>query len=49
MRRSRNPEEATLKFSDQDAQYFRRYDLWKLGVLQAPEIHIKEVTLVNSS
>ena len=45
MRRSQNPEEATVKILDQGAQYFQRYDLWKSVFLQAPEIHLKEVTL----
>ena len=49
MRRSRHLEEATVKISDQGAQHFWRYDLWKSGFLQAPEIHLKEVTLVKSS
>ena len=45
MRRSRNPEEAAVKILDQGAQYFWRYDLWKSVFLQAPEIHLKEVTM----
>ena len=49
MRRSRNPEEAAVKISDQGAKYFWRYDLWNSGFLQSPEIHLKEVTLVKSS
>ena len=49
MRQSRNPEESPGKFLDQGAQYFRRYDLWKSVFLQAPEIHLKEVTLGESS
>ena len=49
MRQSRNPEEAVVKILDQGAQYFWRYDLWKSGFLQAPKIHLKEVTLVKSS
>ena len=48
MRKIGNPEEAAVKISDQVAQYFWRYDLWKSGFLQAPEIHLKEVTLVKS-
>ena len=49
MRRSGNPEEAAEKFSDQGAKYFWRYDMWKLVFLQAPELHLKEVTLGKSS
>ena len=49
MMRSRNLEEAVVKILDQGEQYFWRYDLWKSGFLQAPEIHLKEVTLVKSS
>ena len=49
MRQIKNPEEAPLKILDQGAQYFRRYDLWKSVFLQAPEIHLKEVTLGKSS
>ena len=47
MRQSRNPEEAHVKISDKGAPFFQRYDLWKSVFLQAPEIHLKEVTLVN--
>ena len=47
MRQSQNPKEAPIKNLDQGAQYFRIYDLWKPVFLQAPEIHIKEVTLVK--
>ena len=49
MRRIQNPKEAAVKILDQGAQYFLRYDLCKLGFLQALEINLKEVTLVNSS
>ena len=49
MRKRRNLEEAAVKISDQGTQYFWRYDLWKSGFLQAPEIHLKEVTSVKSS
>ena len=49
MRRSQNPKEAPVEISDQGAQYFWRYDLWKLVFLQAPEIHLKEVTVEKSS
>ena len=49
MRKIQNPKEATVKILDQGAQNFWRYDLWKSGFLQAPEIHLKEVTLVNLS
>ena len=45
----RNPEESPLKIEDQGVQYFWIYDLWKLVFLQAPEIHLKEVTFVKSS
>ena len=45
MRKIRNPEDAAVKISDQGAQHFRRYDLWKLVFWQALEIHLKEVTL----
>ena len=38
-----------MKILDQDAQYFWRYDMLKSGFLQAPEIYLKEVTLVNLS
>ena len=29
MRKRRNPEEAAVKISNKDAQYFQRYDQWK--------------------
>ena len=45
MSQSWNPEEARVNISDHDVQHFQRYDPWKLGFLQAPEIHLKEVTL----
>ena len=48
MRQSQNPEEAPVKIPDPGAQNFKRYDLWKSVFLQAPEIHLKEVTLVVS-
>ena len=48
MRQRINPDEAPVKISDQGAQYFQIYDLWKSVFLQAPKIHLKEVTLVNS-
>ena len=49
MRQSQNLEKAAVKILDQGAQHFWIYDLWKSRFLQAPEIHLKEVTLVNSS
>ena len=49
MRQSQNLEEARVKILDHGAQYFRRYDIWKLGFLQALEIHLIEATLGNSS
>ena len=45
----RNSEELRGKISDLGSQYLRRYNLCNLGFLQAPEFHIKEVTLVKSS
>ena len=45
MRQSQNSEEAPVKFLDQGVKYFQRYDLWKSMFLQAPAIHLKEVTL----
>ena len=47
--KSRNLDELHVKISDIGSQYFHRYDLWKLGFLQAPEFHLKDVTLVKSS
>ena len=47
--RSRNPKECFGKISDLGLQYFQRYDLWRLGFLQAPEFHIKYVTSGISS
>ena len=47
--RSRNPKEHHVKILDRGSQYFLRYDLWKLGFLQAPEFHLKEVILGKSS
>ena len=37
--RSRNPEEDFLKISELGLQYFRRYDLWKLGLFAGSSIH----------
>ena len=41
--RSRTLEEHLHKNSELGSQYFQRYDLWKLGLFQAPEFHLKEV------
>ena len=45
MRQSQNLGVAPVKILDHDAQYFWRYDMWKLGFFQAPELHHQEVTL----
>ena len=49
MRQSKNPEDIAVKISDEGAQNFQIFDLWKSGFFQAPEIHLKELTLVKSS
>ena len=43
--RSRNSEEHLRKMLELGLQYFRRYDLWKLELFQAPEFHLKEVIM----
>ena len=40
-----NSTEARDQISDIGSLHFRRYDLRKLGFLQAPEFHVKQVTL----
>ena len=47
--RSHNPEERRGKISDLVSQYFQRYDLYKLGLFQGPEFHLKEVIVGKSS
>ena len=45
----RNLEEIHVNILDLGSKYFWRYDLWKLGFLQAPEFHLKEAILGKSS
>ena len=40
IRGSRNLEEAHVKILDHGLQYFRRYDMWKLGFFQALKFHL---------
>jgi len=46
---SRNLDEPREQISDLCSLYFRIYDLRKLGFFQAPEFHVKHVTLGKAS
>ena len=45
---SQNPDEVHDRISDIGSLHFWRYDLRKLGFLQAPKFHVKQMTLGKS-
>ena len=45
----RNPMEHPVQILGLGSQYFRRYDLSKLGLFQAPGFHLKEVIVGKHS
>ena len=49
LERGKNPEEHHCTILEVGSQYFWRYDLWKLGLFQALEFHLKEVIMGKSS